>query len=107
MVYFGRSHVIKDGWWNWPHKASRFGCYANFTEEDCNKTVTIALEAWTVTGQLLQPSSKPVLIDCDAVDYVTPLESDVESDANVTIGEVESDDVSETSTDEQSTDSVS
>ncbi len=49
-----------------------------------------------MTGQLLQPTSKPVLIDCDAMDYVTPLESDVESD-----------DVSETSTDEQSTDSVS
>ena len=71
--------------------------------------MTIALEAWTVTGQLLQPTSKPVSIDCDAEDYVTPFGSDaagidVVSDANVAIGDAESDG---TSTEEQSTESVS
>jgi hypothetical protein len=67
---------------------SRFGCRANFTRDVCNKTVVISLEAWTVTRQLLQPTSKPVLIECDADADA----SDADFDANNGLIEADNDD---------------
>ena len=31
----------------------RFSCATDFTDEDCNRTVTISLETWTVAGEFL------------------------------------------------------
>ena len=55
-----------------------FGCHSNFTEEDCNKTVIISLEAWTTSGQLIMTSSKPVSIECD-VEPVTEVYEEEET----------------------------
>lgn len=44
---------------------NNFTCRANFTEDFCNKTLKFKLEAWIITGELFQPESEPVLIDCD------------------------------------------
>jgi hypothetical protein len=39
---------------------SGFSCKANFDVADCNATVVVTVEAWSVTGQLLQPTSRPL-----------------------------------------------
>ena len=31
----------------------RFSCATDFSDEDCNRTVTISLETWTVAGEFL------------------------------------------------------
>jgi hypothetical protein len=53
-----------------------FGCRSNFSVDACSKSVVVALEAWTVTGRLLQPSSKPVFVDCDVAAEVDGVTSD-------------------------------
>jgi hypothetical protein len=53
-----------------------FGCRSNFSVDACSKSVVVALEAWTVTGRLLQPSSKPIFVDCDVVAEVDGVTSD-------------------------------
>ena len=36
----------------------RFSCATDFTDEDCNRTVTISLETWTVAGEFLHSREK-------------------------------------------------
>ncbi len=59
-----------------------------------------------MTGQLLQPTSRPVLIDCDAEDYVMPPDSDVVSDTNIAVSDAEIESETEASSNEQTTDNV-
>ena len=36
----------------------RFSCATDFSDEDCNRTVTISLETWTVAGEFLHSREK-------------------------------------------------
>ncbi|XP_059084328.1 uncharacterized protein LOC131881467 [Tigriopus californicus] len=52
-------------------------CQANFTQDLCNQTLKFKLEAWIITGELFQPESEPVLIDCDP-DFVTVFQNETD-----------------------------
>eukprot|EP00095_Tigriopus_kingsejongensis_P001951 maker-scaffold567_size135338-snap-gene-0.22 protein:Tk01951 transcript:maker-scaffold567_size135338-snap-gene-0.22-mRNA-1 annotation:"GK13031" len=45
---------------------ANFTCLTNFTQDLCNQTVKFKLETWVITGELFQPESEPVRINCNA-----------------------------------------
>ena len=52
----------------------------------------MTLEAWTVTGRLLQPTSKPLFVDCDAEPEGDVVAED-DSTSSITRDDIESNDV--------------
>ena len=72
---------------------STFGCRSNFTVDVCDKNVVVTLEAWTVTGRLLQPTSKPLFVDCDAEPEGDVVAEDDSTSSSITRDDIESNDV--------------